>query len=294
MANLRNKKKILIIGEFPVIHKGYIDFFNNVLRKFQKANFYIGLLDKKIIKEMTTLELDIRSISSKEIKKGLRAYLPIKKFFLLKKDDFLKLIGKINPQKIIIIKGDKSENFSKNYLNNTRYKNITQYYDARLKWPSKRVAKFKKKRTKLSEKELAVHKKFIKKAFEQSENSKCWWRQVGAVLVNNGKILLRSFNEMMPSDDECYKIGCIRDKILPGKLPEICSVAHAESAVIAKAAKEKVGLDNTTLYVTHFPCSACSKLIALSGIKKIVYSQGSAVFDGERIMKSRGVDIIKL
>jgi len=48
------------------------------------------------------------------------------------------------------------------------------------------------------------------------------------------------------------------------------------------------------MYVTHFPCPVCAKLIALSGIKKIIYSKGSSVFDGERVMKSRGVEIIKI
>lgn len=293
MANFLSKK-ILIIGEFPVFHKGYIIFFNKIQKKFKNTHFYFGFLDEKIVRKMTKFEPDIRKIPTSEIRKVIRAYLPVKEFFLLKRNDFSKLMKNIAPQKIIILKGDKSENFAKIFLANKKFKKIILYYDIRLKWPQKRVFEFKKEVSRLPCNEIKFHKKFIKEAFKEAENSKCWWRQVGVVLVKKGKIILRAFNEMMPSDDECYKIGCIRDEIAPGKLPEICSVAHAEATIVAKAAKERIGLEGTVMYVTHFPCPACAKLLAISGIKKLVYSRGSALFDGERVLRSRGVEIIKI
>ncbi len=292
MTNLSNN--ILIIGEFPVIHKGYINFFKKIKQKYRKANIYLGFLSNKIVREMTKLEPDIRKIPSSEVKKIAKVLLPIKKFLILNKENFPEPIKEIFPRKIIIIKGEKSENFAKTYLTDKRYKKIIEYFDIRLKWQDGKVAEFKKTSSSLPEKELKIHQRFMKETFKEAENSKCWWRQVGAVLVKNGKIILRAFNEMMPSDDECYKIGCIRDEIPPGKLSEICSVAHAEVSIVATAAKEGLSLKNTTMYLTHFPCSACSKLVALSGIKKIVYSRGSAVFDGERVLKSRRVEIIKI
>lgn len=288
------KKSILIIGEFPVIHRGYINFFKKVEKTFQKADFYLGFFDNEIVKELTKLEPDIRKIPVSETKKIIKTFLPIKKFFLFTKTNFSKLIRNINPKRIIILKGDKSEEFAKEYLIDEKYKKIAQYYDIRLKWPQKRVAEFKKANSLLSQRELQAHQNFMKEAFGESENSKCWWRQVGTVLVKGGKIILRAFNEMMPFSDECYKVGCVRDKIPPGKIPEICSVAHAEAKIVAQAAKEGIELLGTTMYITHFPCPACAKLIALSGIKKLVYSRGSSVFDGEKVMKSRGVNIIKL
>jgi dCMP deaminase len=294
MKKLSNTKNILIIGEFPVIHKGYIDFFNRILRRTKKTCFYLGFLSNKVIKEMMKLEPDIRKIPRKEVKKIINTYLPIKSFFILNKNNFLNLIENTLFQKIIILKGEKSENFANNYLNGIKYKNLIQYYDIRLKWQNSNVTEFKKHNSRLSRKELIRHKKFLKEAFKQAKNSKCWWRQVGAVLVKNESIILKSFNEMMPTDDECYKIGCIRDDIAPGKLSEICSVSHAEASIIAKAACNGISLKNTTMYVSHFPCPACAKLVALSGIKKIIYSQGSAVFDGAKVMKSRKIDIIKI
>ncbi|XOB42482.1 MAG: deoxycytidylate deaminase [Candidatus Nealsonbacteria bacterium] len=293
MVKSLNTKNILIIGEFPVIHKGYIDFFNKILKEF-KAHFYLGFLDNKTIKQMTKLEPDIRKIPGKEAKKIINAYLPIKKFVSLNKDNFIELIKNKSFQKIIILKGEKSEDFAKHYLIDNKYKKHIKYYDIRLKWHDDKVVNFKRSSSKVSKAELIKYKKFIKQAFDQAQNSKCWWRQVGAVLVKKNSVILKAFNEMMPADDECYKIGCVRDDIAPGKLSEICSVSHAEASIIAKAACRGISLKNAVIYVTHFPCPACAKLIALSGIKKIVYSQGSAVFDGARVLKSRKVEIIKI
>lgn len=291
MPKLSSNNNILIIGEFPVIHKGYIDFFNKILKQFKKTHFYLGFLDNKTIKQLTKLEPDIRKIPAKEVKRIINAYVPVKKFFNLNKNSVAKLIKEFSFKKIITLKGEKSEDFVKQYLADNK---CVKYYDIRLKWQDSKVANFKKNSSKVPRTELIKYRKFIKQAFDQAKNSKCWWRQIGAILVKNNKVVIKAFNEMMPTSDECYKIGCVRDHIAPGKLSEICSVSHAEASIISKAAQKGISLENSVLYVTHFPCPACAKSIALSGIKKIVYSQGSAVFDGARVMKSQKIDIIKL
>ena len=287
---MAGKKNILIIGEFPVIHKGYASFFSRVLKDFPGADFYFGFLDKGTIEQLTSLEPDIRALPSREIKKIIEALLPGKQTFLVNKKNVSRLISRIRPSKIVILKGEKSQNFAENFLK--KHRKLLKYYDVSLKWNS--ALEFKKKKTALSKKESREHKAFMDLAFVYAQNAKCWWRQVGSVLVKNKKVVLKSFNQMLPSDDECYKIGCIRDSIKPGKMPEICSVVHAEASIIAKAAQKGISLKDTVLYVTHFPCSACSKLVALSGIRKLVYSRGSSVFDGARVMQSRGVKIIKI
>jgi len=289
-----NHKNILIIGEFPVLHKGYIAAFDKILKKTPKAHFYLGFLANQIVKELTKLEPDIRKISVRDIKKLINVCLPIKKFFLVNRSNFSRVIKNTGFHKIIILKGEKSEDFAKQYLVNDEYKKLVQFYDIRLKWKSDKVAELNKKSDKLSIAEIKKHKEIMKKVFRKTENSRCFWRQAGAALVKNKKIILTAYNKMMPTDDECYKIGCIRDNIAPGKSSEICSAVHAEASVIAQAAKQGISLKNATLYASHFPCPACAKLIALSGIEKVVYSRGHAVFDGRRVMKSKGVKLIKI
>ena len=289
-----SKQKILIIGEFSVFHKGYIEFLNKIKKDEENLVFFVGILSDKIIKELTSLETDIRKVSQEDIKHIINSYLKVEDFFSIEKDNLLEIVKDVKPDKIFILKGDKGENFADKYLTDDRYKNIVKYYDIRLRWSDDKVQEFKKEASDLSERELEKHQKFMSEALKEAERSKCWWRQVGAVAVKDDEVIFRGFNRMLPTEDECYKIGCIRDSIEPGKDPEVCSVTHAEASIISLAACDGVSLKNTILYVTHFPCPACAKLVALAGFKKVVYSRGSSVFDGGRVITSKGIDIIKI
>lgn len=288
------KEKILIFGEFAVFHKGYIEFLNKIKKGEKSLVFFVGILSDELIKELTALELDIRKVPAEDIKHIINSYISVEKYFFIRKDNFSEIIENLKLDKIFILQGDKSGDFANKYLVESKYKNIIKYHDVRLRWPDNKVKEFKKEASKLPKKELQEHQKFMSEALKEAEKSKCWWRQVGAVAVKDDKIIFRGFNKMLPSDDECYKIGCVRDSIAPGKQPEICSVAHAEAMIVSLAARDGVSLKNAILYVTHFPCPACVKLVALSGFKKLIYSRGSSVFDGERVIKNGGVDIIKI
>lgn len=285
------RKSTLIIGEFSVFHRGYTDFFAEMAED-KSHIFFIGILGGKTIKDLTALEPDIRKVSQKDMEQIIDSYIEPEKYFVIEKDNFSEIFNEIKPEKVIILKGDRGEDFAGKFLGD--YKNILEYFDVRLRWDGSHVQEFKKEASKIPKEELAEHQKFMKEAEKEAEKAKCWWRQVGAVAVKDGKVIFCGFNKMLPNDDECYKIGCIRDSIQPGKQPEICSVTHAEATIISLAAKEGVSLDGTTLYVTHFPCPACAKLVALVGFRKLVYSRGSSVFDGERVMASQGVDIVKI
>ena len=39
------------------------------------------------------------------------------------------------------------------------------------------------------------------------------------------------------------------------------------------AARKGISLEGATLYVTHFPCDVCFKLLVNAGIKEIVYEE---------------------
>lgn len=75
---------------------------------------------------------------------------------------------------------------------------------------------------------------------------------------------------------------------------------HAE--VNAILSKRENCLDNCTLYVTCFPCIECVKLIAQSGIRKIVYIEDSCcqtlseneIFASKVLLQLSGVSHYKL
>lgn len=82
---------------------------------------------------------------------------------------------------------------------------------------------------------------------------------IGAVLVENGKIIAKGHNLRETSFDP---------------------TSHAEINTIRKACKKKKSwrLENTTIYVTVEPCSMCAGTILWARIKKVVY--GAKDFKG--------------
>ena len=107
--------------------------------------------------------------------------------------------------------------------------------------------------------------KQAKIAFEKDEVP------VGAVIVENGKIIATSHNQNLILKDP---------------------TAHAEILVMREAAKIKdsARLDGCDLYVTLEPCAMCASAIALARIRRIYYAVSDvkfgAVENGARIFSS--------
>ncbi len=107
--------------------------------------------------------------------------------------------------------------------------------------------------------------KQAKIAFEKDEVP------VGAVIVENGKIITTSHNQNLILKDP---------------------TAHAEILVMREAAKIKdsARLDGCDLYVTLEPCAMCASAIALARIRRIYYAASDvkfgAVENGARIFSS--------
>ena len=116
---------------------------------------------------------------------------------------------------------------------------------------------------------------FIGTAINMSKRSHCVKAHVGAVLVKEGRIVSTGYNGPPEGDvncDETYpKQGCKRDRY-GGCLYAL----HAEANAIFYAAKQKVSIDGTSLYVTLSPCLACARLIYIARIGKVVYKDSYA------------------
>jgi len=91
--------------------------------------------------------------------------------------------------------------------------------------------------------------------------------RVGAVAVKDGYILATGYNGAPRGMDHCLDVGCL---IVDGHCHR---AVHAEQNVIAMAARKGISLEGATLYVTHFPCDTCFKLVINAGIKEIVYEE---------------------
>ena len=139
-------------------------------------------------------------------------------------------------------------------------------------------------------------KNFINIATELATASKCVSKQVGAVIVKNGRILSTGYNGTPSGYTNCcdhWNDEYTSEHHEWSKTYEI----HAEMNAIIWAAREGISIDGSTIYVTLEPCSECSKNLIASGVKRIVYAKeyehnNSATIS--KFIKDNGVIIEKL
>jgi dCMP deaminase len=109
-----------------------------------------------------------------------------------------------------------------------------------------------------------------------STRSTCLRRNVGAVLVKDKRILATGYNGVARDLAHCLDIGCLRDKmhVPSGQRHELCRGIHAEQNAIIQAATSGINIQGSVLYVTHYPCSLCVKMILNASINRIHYLEG--------------------
>jgi len=137
---------------------------------------------------------------------------------------------------------------------------------------------------------------FINIAHELASASKCVSKQVGAVIVKDGRILSTGYNGTPPGFENCcdYWNGKYTNEHHEwSKTYEI----HAEMNAIIWAAREGISIEGATIYVTLEPCSECSKNVIASGIKRIVYDKAYEHTNSKvitKFIKDNGVRIEQL
>lgn len=114
---------------------------------------------------------------------------------------------------------------------------------------------------------------FMEIAHVVSNRSTCLRRKVGAVLVKGQRLLTTGYNGAPRGLEHCGVKGCLREArhIPSGQRHELCRGTHAEQNAIVQAALYGVAIEGATLYCTHQPCSACTKMLINAGIKRIVF-----------------------
>ena len=102
---------------------------------------------------------------------------------------------------------------------------------------------------------------FMAIALLASCRSACSRLHVGSVIVKSNRIVSIGYNG--------YICGAPHiSHMLDGHEQ---AIIHSEINAISDCAKRGVSLDNSTIYITHYPCINCFKSIASCGIKIIKY-----------------------
>lgn len=104
---------------------------------------------------------------------------------------------------------------------------------------------------------------FISIAFLISSRSPSNRLKVGSVIVKDNRIISAGYNG--------YPAGTPHVSIVRNNHEQ--NAIHSEQNAVSDAAKRGVSIDNTTIYVTHFPCINCAKTIISSGIKTVKYKE---------------------
>src|SRR5690349_25070706 len=107
---------------------------------------------------------------------------------------------------------------------------------------------------------------YMELAQNLSRKSHCVKAKVGAVLTKDTRIVSLGYNGPPAGthncDEEWPETGC------PRSSNGTCSLAlHAEENAILYAAKNKIPLEEATLYVTLSPCLSCARIIYTTGIR---------------------------
>jgi dCMP deaminase len=124
--------------------------------------------------------------------------------------------------------------------------------------------------------------------------------QVGCVIVRDNRILSIGYNGT-PSgwDNECEEVVPPNANewetwwtVLKTK-PE---VLHAEANALMKLCRSTDSSEGATLFVTHFPCIECAKLVYQAGISQVYYindyeaTKGS----GRNFLEKAGIEVCQV
>ncbi|GEQ41374.1 competence protein ComEB [Tetragenococcus halophilus] len=106
---------------------------------------------------------------------------------------------------------------------------------------------------------------FMAQSVLLSLRSTCRRLAVGATIVRDKRMIAGGYNGSVSGDVHCIDEGCY---VVDG---HCVRTIHAEMNAILQCAKFGIPTDGADIYVTHFPCLQCTKMILQAGIKKIHY-----------------------
>jgi len=129
---------------------------------------------------------------------------------------------------------------------------------------------------------------FMEMAHHVKKRATCPRRQVGAVFVRQGRVLVTGYNGSRPGAQHCTEVGCLM-------IHDHCKrTIHAETNGIIQAAKHGVSLENAHLYVTTMPCLTCYNNVVTAGIQRIYYTDEYHGREQEEVLKAGAIILEKV
>jgi dCMP deaminase len=139
---------------------------------------------------------------------------------------------------------------------------------------------------------------FLNIAREIAAASTCTRGNVGAVIVQDRRIVSTGYNGAPPGMPHCTDVGCMLIDYTEAdpRLQVIetgCQRAiHAELNAIAWAARHGVATDGGIMYCTSEPCLKCAQSILAAGIGEVHYSNLYRLHDGTELLSKACVHVV--
>ena len=114
----------------------------------------------------------------------------------------------------------------------------------------------------------------------------CDRKHVGAVIARDKHVVSTGYNGSVAGLPHCDDVGHMMED------GHCVRTVHAEANAIAQAARYGNAVEGATIYVTASPCWICFRLIANSGIRRIVYDE---FYRDERIFEAAeqlGIELV--
>ena len=108
---------------------------------------------------------------------------------------------------------------------------------------------------------------FMATAVLLSTRSPCARLHVGCLLVSGGdrsnRVIAAGYNGYLPGTPHVSRVREGHEQ----------ATVHAEQNAVADAARRGSSLEGCIVYVTHYPCINCAKILAAAGIVEIRYRE---------------------
>lgn len=279
MESVRSKQ--VLVAYVSVPHAGYLKLF----RRHEGDVLYI--LGNEFTNTFPSIVRHLPGVTPEESQKMIQSLDIFSEVHILTRS----VLERVKYSRIIMPDEDVSRSFAEQYL-----ADAAVVFDGswRLRWD---WGATQLKRRPEGESVISVDvldKEFMRQAFQVAERSPDWWRQIGALLVKDGQILLSASNQHVPSEQSAYCYGDPRSNFEPGQHIDASVAQHAERGIISAAAREGIKMKGTDLYVTTFPCPPCAYAVAFTGIRRLFYVDGYALVAGAEVLRSQEVQILRV
>lgn len=106
---------------------------------------------------------------------------------------------------------------------------------------------------------------FMSQSLLLSTRSTCTRLAVGATIVRDRRVISGGYNGSVSNDVHCIDEGCY---VVDG---HCIRTVHAEVNAILQCAKFGVRTEGADIFVSHFPCLQCTKMIIQAGLSNVYY-----------------------